>query len=59
MEIKADKKMVKKSLIRCIETGLSTCWVLKIKPSNINRVFWKYGLIFKLDDRLEDLKVET
>jgi hypothetical protein len=60
MKMKADKKVVKKSLIRGIETGLSTCWVLKMKPSNLNNVFWKYGLIFQLNDRLEDFsKVET
>jgi len=60
VEMKADKKVVKKSLIRCIETGLSTCWVLKMKPSDLNHVFWKYGLMFQLNDRLEDFsKVET
>lgn len=60
MEMKADKKVVNKSLISCIETGLSTCWVLKMEPSNLNHVLWKYGLIFKLNDRLEDFsKVET
>ena len=60
MEMKADKNVVKRSLIRCIETGLSTCWVLKIEPSNLYRVVWKYGLIFKLNDELEDFsKVET
>ena len=60
VEMKADKKVVKKSLIRCIETGLSTCRVLKMKPSNLNHVFWKYGLMFQLNDGLEDFsKVET
>jgi hypothetical protein len=60
MEIKAIKKMAEKSLIRCIETGLSTCWGLKMEPSNLNRLFWKYGLIFKLNEGLEDFsKAET
>jgi hypothetical protein len=60
VEMEADKKVAEKSLIRCIETGLSTCWMLKMEPSNLNHVFWKYGLIFQLNDRLEDFsKVET
>ncbi|HDS44909.1 MAG TPA: hypothetical protein ENN68_02235 [Methanomicrobia archaeon] len=60
MEIKAIDKMVEKSLITCIDTGLSTCWGLKIEPSKLNRVLWKYGLIFKLNDGLEDFsKAET
>ena len=60
VEIKADKKVEKKSLIRCIETGLSTCWMLKMEPSNLDHVSWKYGMIFQLNDRLEDFsKVET
>jgi hypothetical protein len=59
-EIKAGKKVVKKSLIRCIETGLSTCWVLNMKPSDLNHVFWKYDLMFQLNDGVEDFsKVET
>jgi hypothetical protein len=60
MEMKAIKKMAEKSLIRCIETGLSTCWGLKMEQSNLNRLFWKYGLIFKLNEGLEDFsKAET
>jgi len=60
MEMKAVDKMAENSLIRCIETGLSTCWGLKMEPSNLNRVLWKYGLIFKLNEGLEDFsKVET
>jgi hypothetical protein len=54
MEMKAVDKMAGNSLIRCIETGLSTCWGLKMEPSTLNRVFWKYGLIFKLNEGLED-----
>jgi hypothetical protein len=54
MEMKAVDKVAENSLIRCIETGLSTCWGLKIGPSNLNRVVWKYGLIFKLNEGLED-----
>jgi hypothetical protein len=41
VEIIADKKVEKKSLIRCIETGLSTCWMLKMEPSNLDHVSWK------------------
>jgi hypothetical protein len=60
MEMKAIKKMAEKSLIRCIETGLSTCWGLKMEQSTLNRLFWKYGLIFKLNEGLEDFsKAET
>ncbi len=60
MEMKAVEKMAEKSLIRCIETGLSTCWGLIMEPSNLNRAFWKYSLIFKLNEGLEDFsKAET
>jgi hypothetical protein len=60
MEMKAVDKMAGNSLIRCIETGLSTCWGAKMEPSTLNRVFWKYGLIFKLNEGLEDFsKTET
>jgi hypothetical protein len=60
MEMKAVDKMAENFLIRCIDTGLSTCWGLNMEPSNLNRAFGKYCLIFKLNEGLEDFsKAET